>query len=120
MASTQDLITHESYEYEVAGSARAKALARRFKDGIRCGVEDYKVIFCAKIAVNKVQVAGLCDQENKQLLVKCDNEWKETLLHEIMHAIVTESGLRQAPSYMGWDLEEVLCEQSSKALRILL
>lgn len=120
MAGAQDLVAHEQYEYALASSARAKRLSKRFKEGIRCGVENYKVIMCSVIKMKGNTFAGLCDQSNKILLVLDDKEWRETLLHEVMHAIVSESGIRQAPSYMGWDLEEVLCEQSSKTLRILL
>lgn len=120
MASAQDLVAHESYEYVVARSAKSKVLHKRFKDGFRCGVEDYAVIFCSSLKKDGEEQAGLCDMTNKVIYVLCDDEWKETLLHEIMHAVITESGLRQAPSYMGWNLEEVLCEVSSKTLRILL
>ncbi len=120
MAGPQDLVSHESYEYAVARTARAKILHKRFKEGFRCGVEDYQVVFCSLIKKGDEECAGLCDQERKVVYVLCDDEWRETLLHEVMHAVVTESGIRQAPSYMGWNLEEVLCEVSSKTLRVLL
>lgn len=120
MAGAQDLVAHESYEYVVARTAKAKVLHKRFKDGFRCGVEDYAVIFCSKITKEGEEIAGLCDMSRKVIYVLCDEDWRETLLHEIMHAVITESGVRQAPSYMGWNLEEVLCEVSSKTLRVLL
>lgn len=78
------------------------------------GRKKYKLIWCEWLKWEENQLWGLCDYESKKIYVT-EKELKETLIHELIHAEIGESGMRCMPSW-NIDLEELVCEAASRML----
>lgn len=66
------------------------------------------------VYLDGVEVYGYCDYALKELHVAKNEEYFSTLIHEMIHAILWESGLNNAK--INNDIEEVLCEVLSRQL----
>lgn len=62
-----------------------------------------------------IRIVGLCDKTNKIIHIganqNAENEIIPTLLHEMLHALITEVALDQV---IHPDIEEIICENASR------
>jgi len=94
---------------------RLKVLRQRYGHRVRVSRKDYELKYCSAIEFQGKPVAGLCCPGEHEIYIDASNEADipETLLHELMHAEISEAGLRQMESWSS-DTEEVLCELVAK------
>jgi hypothetical protein len=90
-------------------------LIRAYGKAVQINRKVYKIVYCEALLVDGQSVAGLCDSQNTTLYVVDGSDIQETLLHEIIHSEIAESGIRQTP---GWtrDIEELVCEAVSQGI----
>lgn len=75
-----------------------------------------KVVICTDLQVYDRDCFGCFDPNTRTLFidVTAGNPW-ETLIHELVHAEIAESGLRQTGSWNA-DIEEIVCEVMSATM----
>lgn len=90
-------------------------LERTYGKTIQINRKVYKIVYCEALLGDGQSIAGLCDSQSTTLYVVDGSDIQETLLHEILHSEIAESGIRQTP---GWsrDIEELICETISQGL----
>jgi hypothetical protein len=85
----------------------------KFGKSLRLAHKDYQLVFCEELTIDGVSCRGLCDLTDKVIYVVQDGDMEATLLHEIFHGLVYESGFKQRND---WDqnMEEALVEVFSQ------
>lgn len=76
----------------------------------------YKVVKQKKM-VDNGGVRGLCIPEKQLILIDADlvgQEYIQTLVHEVVHAILSRTGIEQAKLSEG--VEEIICENIATAI----
>ena len=80
---------------------------------LRISRHTWKIIYCNDLSYDGVFIAGLCSPQNFTIYIAIDHEdVHSTLLHEIFHAEVFASGLRQRHDWCT-NMEEQLVEMFS-------
>lgn len=90
-------------------------LERTYGKNVQINRKVYRIIYCEALLGDSQSIAGLCDSQATTLYVVDGSDIQETLLHEIIHAEIAESGIRQSP---GWtrDIEEMVAENISQGI----
>jgi hypothetical protein len=90
-------------------------LERTYGKSIQINRKVYRIVYCEALLGDSQSIAGLCDSQSTTLYVVDGSDIQETLLHEIIHAEIAESGIRQSP---GWtrDIEEMVSENISQGI----
>jgi hypothetical protein len=90
-------------------------LVKKYGKSIQVNRKVYQLLWCEQLLVDSVPVAGLCDSEEQKIYIEPGTDVEPTLLHEIAHAEIAESGIRQTP---GWnrDVEEMVVEVISQGI----
>jgi len=97
---------------------KAAAFEKQYGRSIQIGHTKYKLVFCADLHEIDPErpLMGLCVFETKTIFVDVEKpDPHETLIHEIVHAYVDISGVRQTSSWSN-DIEEIMCEITSKTI----
>lgn len=91
-----------SHKKDVEGHKKIVAeLYKKFGRWVQVGRYKYKVRFQQTLSHEGQEVLGLCDPVAKILYISLQGSIADTLIHEIGHAEICESGLRQRPD---WDI----------------
>ena len=61
---------------------------------VKVGSHTYKVFICNKLFINGLNYFGFIDYERRNIYLKKDKNIKETLNHELTHALVNEIYLK--------------------------
>lgn len=104
----------EGYKFTPAPKSEVKKYTAQYGTSVHVSRDIYKLVFVKSI--NDGYCSGLCDFSTRTIYIAIDQEnVHKTLIHEIMHAEIECSGLRQAPSFTR-DFEEIVCELASHAV----
>ena len=83
---------------------------------LRVGCADYKIVYCKDLMLGEHACHGVCDPEARVIYLDVDGKQvMQTLLHEIVHAAVSEFGIRQHEDWCV-KLEELIAETVSRVL----
>ena len=91
---------------------------KRFGKIFRVSRKDYQIVYCKNLVLDGKNLAGCCASSQCKIFIDTQYEQiKETLYHELIHAEIAESGLRQTN---GWsmDSEEIICEIISSMINL--
>ncbi len=92
-----------------------KKLEEKYGKKIRISRHDWELIFCERLIFEDEQHLGLCDPERRRLYVDVNHDNMEsTLLHEILHAELSASGIRQRKDWC-MNMEEQIVELVAEA-----
>lgn len=101
---------------------KLRTVYRRFGTSIQIGRSKYTINFCSYLFYQAKACDGLCDTMNKQIYVMYQADDMEameaTLLHEIVHASLSESCVTQI---IDWSehMEEIIVESLTRDLSTL-
>jgi hypothetical protein len=116
MPSAKNATRTHSIELKVANAQTTKSFRKRYGRFVQINRKQYELVFCEFIRYEGQEVAGLCKTDEKTIFIDIShNPIEETLIHEIVHAEVEESGLRQMVNWSD-DLEELLAEMLAKSI----
>lgn len=91
---------------------------KKFGKIFRVSRKDYEIIYCKNLILDGKNLAGCCTSSICKIFIDIQyQQIKETLYHELIHAEISESGLRQTN---GWsmDNEEIICEIISAMINL--
>jgi len=104
-------------KYIKASMKEQKKWRERFGTSFRAGSCVYRIIWCHSIQLSDRACYGVCNVEDKIVLVDImHKDVQETLIHEMMHAEFHECGMSQMDALYS-DLEELCCEAASRVAR---
>lgn len=119
MSDVQNASNASGFTYRRIANKDRKKLEAKFGKTARISRNDYELIFCKDLKSDGRDLAGLCSPSDKKIYISTDySPIEETLLHEILHAEIAESGFQQMSFWSG-DLEEILVESMSKSISSL-
>ncbi len=94
-----------------------KKFERKYGAECKAGHYTYRLVWCQDLRDDSRPLCGLCAPQEKVIFIDVSQEdYEETLIHEMYHAEVAESGMRQMPSW-NIDIEELCCEIASRVTR---
>lgn len=91
---------------------------RLYGTKVKAGQQEYKIVWCHDILSDEGNPCyGMCSYKDRKIYIDIKyDEIQETLVHEIFHAEVYESGFKQMSAFHS-DLEELCCEAASRVAR---
>jgi hypothetical protein len=98
--------------YKRLSLAKVRELNAQYGSSVMAGRKRYKLIWCEWVRWDSNDLHGLCDSDERKIYVTTI-QLQETLAHELMHAEIFETGMRQMPSW-NQNLEELVCEAASR------
>lgn len=101
-----------SLTFKRLSPAKVRELNSQYGSSVIAGRKRYKIIWCEWLRWESRELHGLCDSEERRIYVT-QSQLQETLAHELMHAEIFETGMRQMPAW-SQDLEELVCEAASR------
>jgi len=104
-------------KYERATLKQQKPFKDKFGTSFRAGHAIYKIVWCKELFNDERACYGVCNPEMKEIYIDItQSDIQETLIHEMFHAEVYESGMKQMSSFYH-DLEELCCEAASRVCK---
>jgi len=106
----------EGFGFTICKGPELKKLEKEFGKIIRVSRKDFKLVWCTFLKLDHREVVGLCDPASKTLYINVTcGDPVETLIHEIGHAEILFSGLRQRRDWC-MNMEEQLVELFSQMI----
>ena len=107
----------ESLAFKECKGETARRFYARYGRKLRVSRLDYQLIPCEELRLGRNDCFGICDPEEQKLYIRMGSETAvtETLLHELVHAELSECGIKQHPKWC-MELEEIVAEVLSKAI----
>lgn len=100
----------EGFGFTRCKGTQLKKWQGQYGKEIRISRQDYVIEWCTYVKLENREVAGLCDSENQVLYVNVGvSNAIETMLHEIYHAEIAASGIRQRRDWC-MNIEEQIVE----------
>ena len=105
------------WEFDKAKGRLAERFYKKYGHKLKVAYKEYDLIASDGYIKDEHGFnQGLCVFTKKQIFVNAQGkEVDETVLHELIHAILESTGFHQMPSWT-IDLEELLCENISNAI----